>query len=393
MLRLLLATGVLLSHASGIAGTIGAGNAILHWIFQMPPDTTAHVAEVAKGAAKATHKLSGPARPLTLSYLPMFFALSGFLVAGSALRARKLLPFLGLRALRLVPALFVEVMLSALLLGTIFTSLPLAEYFSHPQFWTYFWNILGHPQYLLPGVFTENSDHKINANLWTLPWELYCYVAMAAAMLSGLLFKRRAFTLVYALVAVTYLVLSFTHGFQIRPAHVGGPTLLLYFLTGILLYLWRDRIIFHEAIFIVFGIACYVLMLSKYTVFIYPLMLTYVTAFIGLLPLPKINLVRSGDYSYGIYLYGYPVTQAIIAEVPSLKGNLLVLAPTALVLTACFAAFSWHCVEKHCLKLKRYIVPKSAKISEVLHPEAFAEGRGEAAVDLSGGETAVRAPT
>ena len=51
----------------------------------------------------------------------MFFALSGFLVTGSALRTGRLVPFLGLRVLRLLPALFVEVTLSAIILGGIFT--------------------------------------------------------------------------------------------------------------------------------------------------------------------------------------------------------------------------------------------------------------------------------
>jgi peptidoglycan/LPS O-acetylase OafA/YrhL len=55
----------------------------------------------------------------------------------------------------------------------------------------------------------------------------------------------------------------------------------------------------------------------------------------------------------------------------SLQGNLGVFAPLAVLATAAFAALSWHGVEKHCLKLKRYIAPKSSKIDAVLHPVAF----------------------
>jgi peptidoglycan/LPS O-acetylase OafA/YrhL len=39
--------------------------------------------------------------------------------------------------------------------------------------------------------------------------------------------------------------------------------------------------------------------------------------------------------------------------------------------TGAFAALSWHGIEKHFLKLKRYIAPKSAKMTAVLHPTAF----------------------
>src|ERR1700733_12268804 len=49
-----------------------------------------------------------PARPLFRFILPAFFALSGFLVAGSQERSRTLLMFLGLRVLRINPALAVQ---------------------------------------------------------------------------------------------------------------------------------------------------------------------------------------------------------------------------------------------------------------------------------------------
>ncbi len=70
--------------------------------------------------------------------LPMFFCLSGFLVAGSLARTKTLISFIGFRVLRIVPALCVEVTLSALVLGTIFTTLPAREYFSSIEFFKYF---------------------------------------------------------------------------------------------------------------------------------------------------------------------------------------------------------------------------------------------------------------
>jgi peptidoglycan/LPS O-acetylase OafA/YrhL len=120
--------------------------------------------------------------------------------------------------------------------------------------------------------------------------------------------------------------------------------------------------------FFIAAVICYVLMMSPRMVFVYPLLLTYITVFIGLFPFPRFSLIQSGDYSYGIYLYGFPVTQALVATFPSLHQNLLVAGPLAVLATGAFAALSWHCVEKHCLKLKRFIAPKSAKITEVLHP-------------------------
>jgi peptidoglycan/LPS O-acetylase OafA/YrhL len=59
--------------------------------------------------------------------LPMFFSLSGFLVAASLLRTQSFVGFLFLRGLRIVPALFVEISLSALILGPVLTSLSFAN--------------------------------------------------------------------------------------------------------------------------------------------------------------------------------------------------------------------------------------------------------------------------
>ena len=141
------------------------------------------------------------------------------------------------------------------------------------------------------------------------------------------------------------------------------------------MFLWRDKFVFHEGLFLVSAGLCYILMMSPKTVFIYPILLTYITVFIGLFPFPRFSLIKSGDYSYGIYLYGFPVTQALFAGSLllgiSLQGNLAVFAPLAVLATAAFAALSWHGVEKHCLKLKRYIAPKSSTIAAALHPTAF----------------------
>jgi peptidoglycan/LPS O-acetylase OafA/YrhL len=74
------------------------------------------------------------------------------------------LPFLGLRFFRIFPALCVEVALSAIVIGALFTSLPLSEYFSSTGFFVYFGNILGIVQMHLPGV-TFGGNDVVNANL------------------------------------------------------------------------------------------------------------------------------------------------------------------------------------------------------------------------------------
>ena len=56
----------------------------------------------------------------------------------------------------------------------------------------------------------------------------------------GILFVVATFVLIYA---------SFVDGFQVVPAQVEGPTLVYYFVVGVLMFLWRDKFVFHEGIF------------------------------------------------------------------------------------------------------------------------------------------------
>ena len=373
LLRLALATLILMSHTSGIIGTSGALTAILNRVFHVH----SQVEHAVMGAIETglgtdglhEQALTGLGRPITLAYLPMFFALSGFLVTGSALRTNRLITFLSLRVLRLLPALLVEVTLSAVILGGLFTTLPLREYFSSDGFFYYFYNVVGDVHMYLPGVFeTTSRISAVNANLWTLPWELYCYILMSSIIITSVLNRRLIISCIYVVLTVALLFSSLVYDYQVVPAKLAGPSLVFYFITGMMIYLWRDWVRYKIILFVPAVVFCYVLMMSPRTVFLYPIALTYVTVFIGLSPIPQFKFLKSGDYSYGIYLYGMPVTQALIATFPTLKGNLFLAVLAALTTTLAFAVFSWHGVEKHFLKLKRFISFSSSKITSTLHP-------------------------
>src|SRR5579871_6738921 len=167
---------------------------------------------------------SGPARPLLLAILPMFFALSGFLVTGSALRSRSLNIFLVARIFRLLPALLVEITMSALILGPLLTRLPLRAYFSDPLFLSYFGNIVGHVQFYLPGVFADAPmPGVVNLNLWTLAPEYSCYLVIMVLLASGALFDRRKMTLIAAVVVAIVAVGNTAGGLGETDTAYGAP--------------------------------------------------------------------------------------------------------------------------------------------------------------------------
>jgi peptidoglycan/LPS O-acetylase OafA/YrhL len=300
--------------------------------------------------------LDGPWRSVVAVILPMFFALSGFLVA-SSLQRNTLPTFLGLRALRIMPALMVEVGLSALLLGPLLTSGSLGDYFSDARFFEYFLNIVGDIHYFLPGVFTGNPfPFYVNAQLWTVPFELQCYVLLA---LAGLVGVCRYPTL---MVVVTIGLHGLWGGLALLTGHddgglgstVSGHVLALSFLAGVTFYLMRARVPYN---LLLFGASVAVVALAlqvPYGDYLIPFPVAYGTAFLGLANPRKWFLVRWGDYSYGIFLYGFPIQQLVVsrgAVFHSWYANLLIAVP----LTVAFAALSWTVVERPALSLRRHV--------------------------------------
>jgi peptidoglycan/LPS O-acetylase OafA/YrhL len=301
--------------------------------------------------------------------LPMFFALSGFLVTGSALRL-PLREYILNRGFRIVPALAVDIGLSALVLGPLFTTYALADYFTDGRFFQYFLNIVGRIQYVLPGVFESNPyAGVVNGSLWTVPWEIGCYVVMSLMVWFRLI--RHAW--VAALVAFGWLLASAVYG-ALDPVTgnafldkllnfvlvYAGALLIPYFLLGSAFYLWRDRIPFDGRVALLFlaglGVASVLLdgvVWSKQPVvgLLTAVPCVYLVIYAGLSDLPKLPLFDRGDYSYGVYLYHFPILQALQQLFGFSAWYGLMIA--AIVPVTLMAMFSWHTIEKPLLRFRK----------------------------------------
>ncbi len=292
--------------------------------------------------------------PVILGLLPMFFALSGFLVTGSAVRTRSVPLFLSYRGLRIFPALAVEVALCALLLGPLLTTLPLKEYFSDRQFFEYFGNIISMVRYTLPGVFADNPVPRIvNISLWTLRPEFYCYVLMAGLMMSTIVYKRVLFSWLFLACTLYLAVLNALTGFGDPTSTVPWHVIIYYFFIGIAFFHWKDRIPLHFTLFAAAALLAYFLLPRDGMTYIAAFPLTYCVVYLGMLKIPRIPLLQNGDYSYGIYLFHFPIQQTLVHLFPGLREWWL-LFPVAMILTILFAAASWHWVEKPSLGLKKH---------------------------------------
>jgi peptidoglycan/LPS O-acetylase OafA/YrhL len=300
--------------------------------------------------------------------LPMFFALSGFLVTGSLARTR-LHQFVALRALRLVPALVVEVTLSALILGAFFTALPLRDYLTNPEPGSYFGNIIGLVHFTLPGVFEHNpAPRVINSQLWTIPFELECYLSLVLLSLSAALKDRRAYIALIVLLSLVATAWAFLFDPVSPIGPIPGRALVVSFLVGVSLHLYRDRIPCSPTLGVVAGIMAAVLLQFPNACYIAAFPVAYLAVWLGLMRPPKIPF---GDLSYGVYLFHFPIEQSIMHVFPDV-GCWWRLTLIALPLTALSAWLSWNLVEQPLLRRKKDVLAAVdrayAALAHLAHP-------------------------
>ncbi len=292
-----------------------------------------------------------------LSLVPAFFALSGFLVTGSALRTNAVRPFIALRLIRIVPALFVEVVLSAIIFGPLLTSYVLSDYFSDPRFYEYFGNIVGRIRFELPGLFETNPvPHIVNVNLWTLKPEFYCYILMSAMLALNVLKSRELFTGFLVLTTIMATVGSYAFGFGLSEGNYHWTIIVFFFFVGCAFFQWREHIRLHWSLFLASAAISVALMLQdRQLAFLVTPFFTYCVVYIGMLPLRLPKAIARFDVSYGIYLYGFPIQQTLVSQLDWTHHNGPLLFALAAPLTILFASLSWVFIEKPFLKLKPYV--------------------------------------
>lgn len=299
------------------------------------------------GEDQLSELLRIPAR----SILICFFALSGFLVAGSLWRCRTLFSFLGLRVIRIIPALFLEVTISALILGPLVTTSSFTDYIAAPEFKAYFLNILGLIHYFLPGVFTSNPfPNVVNGQLWTIPWELKCYVALCMLALFKIINRKIGFAVVLALLQCYFIAKGFK---QTDPSQdfMNGNNMVMAFLYGVAFNVYRKEIPYSKYGFAIAVLLSVLLLALPKGGYFAPLPLTYLIVYVGLLNPRKLLVVSSGDYSYGLYLYGFPFQQLIASLGPNFHHWAINFA-LSFGCALCVAYFSWNYIELPSSKLR-----------------------------------------
>jgi peptidoglycan/LPS O-acetylase OafA/YrhL len=236
--------------------------------------------------------------------------------------------------------------LCAFVLGPLLTTAP--DYWRHPEVWRFFEAnaaLSMDTQYFLPGVFEQLRNHAINGSLWSLPIEVRLYLWLALIGLFALNRTRRFNPLFVVAISVGFLLLTRD---PLPPDLSNLAYCRAFFFTGS--FAWINRRSVPLSWPLLFAILVFAASLHGTDRFYigYFLALGYGTLFLAYVP--KLPVIRHHDFSYGLYLYGWPAQQLVQTISPSANalGNTL----WATLLAVALAAASWFLVEAPAMRLK-----------------------------------------
>lgn len=313
-------------------------------------------------------RLVGPA-PLTGTGVDLgtvavdgFFVLSGFLITRSYLTSASWKRFLWHRALRILPAFWVCLLVTAVIVAPLAS---LAERGGVSDFplvgpdsaLSYVWHnaALRMNQQSIGGLL----DGNVNGSLHTLFFEFLCYLGLTVLGLLGVLSRRPVLVLASVGVcwaaAATDLLTSgaLTGGDE---EHLGRALLLrftLMFIVGSAVERYAGHIAAGGAATLA---GCAVVVAAFIWVDLYLLLAPFGLALV-LLPLgARTGLAKVGarrDLSYGLYVYAWPV-QALLAEAGVTSAGLIAYLSTCLLIALVLALLSWNLIESKALAAKSW---------------------------------------
>lgn len=282
-----------------------------------------------------------------------FLIISGFLVCKSWFNNSNTKRFIKARVLRIFPALIVITLISVFVLGPLVTVLPLDEYFTSKQTYRYLKNIfLFRIEYVLPGVYINNIyKFAVNGSLWSLTYEVVFYIIIILLGRSKIL-NNKYMNLFIFISAVMIIKLNFIESLHIENLKL-WISLFGYFFIGALYYVFKDYVYLNKYLaYICISILVLASFSGGFKSEDFLILWSYLVIYIGLLPsgIPK-ELKFNGDYSYGIYIYAFPIQQLLIYIVGG-KMNPLINFCISSILVFFVSIFSWHFIEKKCLSFK-----------------------------------------
>ena len=295
-----------------------------------------------------------------------FFIISGFLIFMSFENSSSIWSYTKKRAKRILPGYIAVIVICAVALSVV-SVLKFAEYFTNKEFFQYiFFNLttFNFLQPTLPGVFVDQRVQAINNPLWTIKVEIMFYIAVP---IIGYIFSKinkvAAIAAIY-LLSILYSTAIMQLGDRLDPSFLIQleqqlPGQMAFFISGTLLYYFYEK--FHNNSFIFLAISVLILVIHNFAFeiyFLYPLAFAVTVIYFCLIVKYLGNFGKYGDFSYGIYIWHFPILQVFVHY--QLFDRALIGIPLSYLCVFIAAYLSWNYIEKPFLnKRSHYVVAET----------------------------------
>jgi peptidoglycan/LPS O-acetylase OafA/YrhL len=286
-----------------------------------------------------------------------FFILSGYLITASWLNSKSFLGFSWRRLLRIFPAFWVCLLIISFIIAPI-----LAIYQKVPIELTFFYDQLSYIyrnflllifQQDIGNLMSSHPESSLNGSLWTLSWEFGFYMLLAVAGVIGFLTKRKEICIgLIAAYIISYWLSDCKCTIFFKFYTAQRITILPFmFGVGVVGYLFKHKIPNSVSLLIICLIGWFLDIKYNPNIPLYPFFFLYIILWL-VVNLPVRSFEKHGDYSYGIYIYHFPLIQLILTVV-TVQINSWLLSVMVLIPTVILAFLSWHYVEKPALSFKK----------------------------------------
>lgn len=285
-----------------------------------------------------------------------FFGISGYLITQSRMRSSAI-SYTVKRAARIFPGYWACLIVTAF--GFAWAASLARAGWTMAEALTYVtsnFNMNGGAQTIGGTLSGAEFPYAWNGSLWTLRYEVFCYLAIGVALTIGWA-RRNRLLIVGSFVGFTLITVALMA--------VGGPqvlvdlfTLATVFLAGACLYFWSDKVPLTAPVACMALFALIAVSFVGYGPALGGLFIAYLVIYLGIvLPAPFKRVGLRNDISYGVYLYGFPVQQSLVLLGTHNQGHLLFIA-ASITCTIPFAWASWYVVEQPSMHVAQHLLTR-----------------------------------
>lgn len=287
-----------------------------------------------------------------------FFIISGLLITNSFIRTSTIKHYAKKRILRIAPA-YIFIVITCAIFLSLLSTLSIAEYFTNSQLYKYLASNLLLMNFLcpsLPGVFEDSNNiiTVVNASLWTIKIEVMFYISVPLFIMLFRRLKNDA-SLIIVCIIIYSLSIMYHQYFETRSASLDNqiPSFLCYFISGMMLLFYSKFITSKINLLTISAIIIFALEYYLGVEYLRPIAFAIIIFYCSINFKFLNNFSKHGDFSYGIYIFHFPIIQVLaFYGLFSMSNHWLALI-IIIVVVMIAAYFSWNCIEKRFLSQRK----------------------------------------